>query len=287
MNKRAIKSVLQKKHNSFVNSIKNEKVRDLVDKHSIITGGCIASMLLGEKINDFDYYFDSRNVALEVTKYYVEEFNRIRGAEIAELREKDNGRISIFISSDGIAEEDHGDEVEDYGDEAEDLPAEDNTKQDYRPIFLTSNAITLSNKIQLVIRFFGSPEEIHENYDFVHCTNYWYSKTGELVLNQAALESLLSKELHYVGSKYPLCSLIRTRKFIKRGWNINAGQYLKMAMQLNELDLRDVETLEEQLIGVDVTYFQMLIEALNERKEKDKDFAYDSGYIATIVDRIF
>lgn len=280
MNKRAIKSVLQKKHNSFVNSIKDEKVRDLVDKHSIITGGCIASMLLGEKINDFDYYFDSRNVALEVTKYYVEEFNRIRGAEIAELREKDNGRISIFISSDGIAEED-------YGDEDEDLPAEDNTKQDYRPIFLTSNAITLSNKIQLVIRFFGSPEEIHENYDFVHCTNYWYSKTGELVLNQAALESLLSKELYYVGSKYPLCSLIRTRKFIKRGWNINAGQYLKMAMQLNELDLRDVETLEEQLIGVDVTYFQMLIEALNERKEKDKDFAYDSGYIATIVDRIF
>ena len=280
MNKRAIKSVLQKKHNSFVNSIKDEKVRDLVDKHSIITGGCIASMLLGEKINDFDYYFDSRNVALEVTKYYVEEFNRIRGAEIAELREKDNGRISIFISSDGIAEED-------YGDEDEDLPAEDNTKQDYRPIFLTSNAITLSNKIQLVIRFFGSPEEIHENYDFVHCTNYWYSKTGKLVLNQAALESLLSKELYYVGSKYPLCSLIRTRKFIKRGWNINAGQYLKMAMQLNELDLRDVETLEEQLIGVDITYFQMLIEALNERKEKNKDFAYDSGYIATIVDRIF
>jgi hypothetical protein len=280
LNKRAIKSVLQKKHNSFVNSIKDEKVRDLVDKHSIITGGCIASMLLGEKINDFDYYFDSRNVALEVTKYYVEEFNRIRGAEIAELREKDNGRISIFISSDGIAEED-------YGDEDEDLPAEDNTKQDYRPIFLTSNAITLSNKIQLVIRFFGSPEEIHENYDFVHCTNYWYSKTGELVLNQAALESLLSKELYYVGSKYPLCSLIRTRKFIKRGWNINAGQYLKMAMQLNELDLRDVETLEEQLIGVDITYFQMLIEALNERKEKNKDFAYDSGYIATIVDRIF
>lgn len=287
MNKRAIKSVLQKKHNSFVNSIKDEKVRDLVDKHSIITGGCIASMLLGEKINDFDYYFDSRNVALEVTKYYVEEFNRIRGAEIAELREKDNGRISIFISSDGIAEEDHGDEAEYHGDEAEDLPAEDNTKQDYRPIFLTSNAITLSNKIQLVIRFFGSPEEIHKNYDFVHCTNYWYSKTGELVLNQAALESLLSKELYYVGSKYPLCSLIRTRKFIKRGWNINAGQYLKMAMQLNELDLRDVETLEEQLIGVDITYFQMLIEALNERKENDKDFAYDSGYIATIVDRIF
>lgn len=280
MNKRVIKSVLQKKHNSFVNSIKDEKVRDLVDKHSIITGGCIASMLLGEKINDFDYYFDSRDVALEVIKYYVEEFNRTCGTKIAELREKDNGRITIFISSDGIAEEDHGDE-------AEDLPAEDDTKQDYRPIFLTSNAITLSNKIQLVIRFFGSPEEIHKNYDFVHCTNYWYSKTGELVLNQAALESLLSKELHYVGSKYPLCSLIRTRKFIKRGWNINAGQYLKMAMQLNELNLRDVEILEEQLIGVDITYFQMLIKALNERKEKDKDFVYDSGYIATIVDRIF
>ena len=62
-----------------------------------------------------------------------------------------------------------------------------------------------------------------------------------------------------MGSKYPLCSIIRTRKFIQRGYTINAGQYLKMAMQLNELDLKDVSVLQDQLIGVDSAYFDMVI----------------------------
>ena len=34
--------------------------------------------------------------------------------------------------------------------------------------------------------------------------------------------------------------MIRTRKFLKRGWHINAGQYLKMCFQISELDLSDI-----------------------------------------------
>ena len=48
---------------------------------------------------------------------------------------------------------------------------------------------------------------------------------------------LLARQLVYQGSKYPICSMIRTRKFLQRGWHINAGQYLKMAFQVSELDL--------------------------------------------------
>ena len=99
----------------------------------------------------------------------------------------------------------------------------------FTPIFLSSNAITLSDRIQIVIRFYGDPEEIHKNFDFVHCTNYWLSWNNSLETSDKALESLLAKELYYMGSKYPICSVIRTRKFLRKGWHINAGQYLKMA----------------------------------------------------------
>lgn len=145
----------------------------------------------------------------------------------------------------------------------------------------------MSDKIQLVIRFYGEPDKIHENYDFVHCTNYWISKTGELVLRQEALEAILNKELKYVGSKYPLCSIIRTRKFINRGWTINAGQYLKMCMQLNQLDLKDIKVLEDQLVGVDSGYFSVLIDVLQKKKESEKDWEIDNSYVAAIVDKIF
>jgi len=156
-------------------------------------------------------------------------------------------------------------------------------KNDYHPTFLSSNAISLNGKIQLVLRFYGDPEEIHESYDFVHCMNYWESGTGKLTLKPEALEALLSKTLVYQGSQYPLCSIIRTRKFVERGWRINAGQYVKMAMQLNDLDLTDFVILEEQLTGVDVAYFQEVISKL---KDKDQQ-RIDTAYLIELIDRMF
>jgi hypothetical protein len=156
----------------------------------------------------------------------------------------------------------------------------------FRPVFLSCNAVTLSDGIQLVIRFYGEADKIHENYDFVHCTNYWTSKTGQVVLRQDALEALLAKELVYIGSKYPVASIIRLRKFIKRGWKINAGQILKILFQVSELNLKDINVLEDQLVGVDVAYFNMLINAMQSRRTDDKD-PMSYNYLAELVDRMF
>ena len=208
-------------------------------------------------------------------------------------------RIKVIVNSDGIAED--SDSVADKSEynidtyldalsDGDDISAEELEKESvkkYKPIFLSTNAITLSNKIQLIIRFYGSPEEIHSNYDFVHTTNYWDSETKQVVLKQEALEAILNKELVYVGSKYPIASLVRTRKFIKRGWQINAGQYVKIAWQISELDLNNIYTLEDQLVGVDSIYFLNFIECLKTRMLKDKEFNLTGNYLTTVIDKIF
>jgi hypothetical protein len=102
-------------------------------------------------------------------------------------------------------------------------------------------------------------------------------------LRQEALESILARELLYVGSLYPVCSVIRTRKFINRGWTINAGQYLKMCMQISQLDLTDLNVLEDQLVGVDTSFFLDLIDKLREADPNKVNYAY----LMTIIDRIF
>lgn len=161
-------------------------------------------------------------------------------------------------------------------------------KQDtgkYEIIFMSSNAITLSDKVQLVIRFFGEPSEIHDTYDFIHATNYWTKKEG-LKTNVRALEALLAKELIYSGSKYPLASIFRTRKFIKREWNCHVGNYVKMAMQLNEMDLSDPVVLEEQLTGVDAAYLFQIIQAVKNKRKDDPTFEFNSSYICELVDRM-
>lgn len=308
---KTIKAVLSKKFGQFLASIEDETVRGLVQKNTIITGGCIASMLLGEKINDFDLYFTDKATTKAVAEYYVKRFHPKNRAGIpAAIYVEDAGdRIKIVIKSAGIASEDGtatpyeyfeasadeaasgyvGEIMADAGDIQE---AYENTEAaaldvdegaPYRPVFMSTNAITLSHQVQLVLRFFGDAEKIHENYDFVHCTNYWTSRDGNLTLRPAALECLLAKELRYVGSKYPVCSIIRLRKFIRRGWAINAGQILKMAMQISDLNLTDPIILEDQLTGVDSAYFVQIISKLNERDPTK----IDTAYLVEIIDRMF
>ncbi len=248
-------------------------------------------MLLNEEVKDYDIYFKNRETTLAVAQYYVAKFNDGKKAKVANIVEE-RTRIKIMIESTGVAVEDGKEYVldsptDDPSEALEDSDTEALEKPRYRPVFLSSNAITLSDKIQIVVRFYGEPEEIHKNYDFVHCTNYYDFGKDELVLRPEAMECLLAKELRYQGSKYPLCSVIRTRKFIKRGFFINAGQFLKMCFQLSKLDLTDLKVLEDQLIGVDSAYFNMLVTCLQSKKASDQSFVLTSGYLAELIDRIF
>lgn len=309
---KTIKSMLRRKVDDWVSSIDDEALADTCRKEAIVTGGSIASMLLGEPVNDFDIYFRTKDTVRRVADYYVAKFKERRAEQggmpvpmfVEELEDlSGQARVRIVVKSAGVAgsdqrqdyeyfengnDHDAGEYIREAFDPLDDLSAlseelAEANDPSYTPIFLSSNAISLRGKIQLILRFYGSPEQIHESYDFSHCMNHWDSGTGTLSLNQDSLQSLLSRTLVYRGSKYPLCSIIRTRKFIERGWRINAGQYLKMAMQLSELDLTKHDVLEEQLTGVDVAYFSEVIEKI---KHKDPD-KVNSAYLIEIVDRLF
>ncbi len=299
MKTKTIRQVLRKKFDQFTDSIKDVNVRQLVEKNSIITGGCIASMLKGEKVNDYDVYFTNKETVLAVAEYYINEFNKkTDSAHVFKIIEEESGRVKIRVKSDGMAIDENDIEYGNIAAEHEDkdeihivppvnpkLEEEDGGLSPYRPVYISANAITLSDSIQLVIRFYGDAEEIHSNYDFVHCTCWWRSIDSKLELPSEALECLLTNELRYRGSKYPLASIIRTRKFLKRGMTINAGQYLKMAMQVSKLDLTDISVLEDQLIGVDALYFANLIASIPESAQIDGKI--DDSYLITLIDRFF
>jgi len=305
MNRKGICRLLTKKHREFCASIKDEDVRKLVEKNSFITGGSIVSLLLKEPVKDYDYYLAGPKTAIAVAKYYVQQFisNNPDGIvpEVRNGRDYDDmadDRVKIYISSLGQASEEGGSYYEtmdaiDAVSEADETEVPEDDGKKYRPVFLSANAITLSDKVQIVIRFHGSPEEVHENYDFDHCKCFWepggngHRDYGKLTLPPTAMESIITKQLRYSGSLYPLCSVIRTRKFLKRGWYINAGQYLKMCFQISELDLTDLNVLEEQLTGVDAAYFWEIIQYCRQKTEEDDGFKVTAPYLATIIDKIF
>lgn len=291
MKVKTIKKVIIKKLTEWLDSITDEVLRKEVRENLVLSGGSITSMLLKEPVNDFDIYIKDIAVLEVLALYYIkghemrnirvlngdrkEEYLKERRKRSGFETELDNaqeavmykslhpGQVKLFISGEGIE-----------ANEAVEAP--------YRPVFFSQNAISLSDQIQIVLRFSGTVEEIHKSFDFIHATNYFTFEDG-LVLNNSALKCILTKELVYQGSLYPITSIIRMKKFITRGWTCNAGEILKMCFQVADLDLKNPVVLEEQLIGVDIAYFSQLIAIL---RNVDPALITHS-YLSELVDKVF
>jgi len=304
MKAKTIRLVLRRKINDWLKSISDEALRKVAAKGCIVTGGSITSMMMGTKVNDYDIYFKDVETAAAIAKYYLALMQKNpparfkQGDRLVDSQVRtEGGRVSIYIKSAGVLTINSGEGEYEYfegsdPDNAEEYVdtvmtaiglKEEAEKPKYRPAFLTSNAITLTHDIQLVIRFTGDPAEIHKNFDFIHCTCWYDYDTKHLELPPAAMESMLAKELRYKSSLYPLCSIIRTRKFIAAGWRITAGQFVKMAWDLNKLDLTELDVLEDQMIGVDAAYFHEICEILRKKDPKK----VDESYLMTLIDRVF
>lgn len=290
------------KMESWLESIKNETLRKDVRDNLLVSGGSITSLLLGEDVNDYDIYIQDRGVLLRLAKYYVDDVsgaevwdgmnkkeieeryrtNEVEGWEskfASAYRNLKEDQIKIYIGQDGNVLKVSNGTVLANAAEGIEVPK-------YRLAFLSPNAISLTDDIQIVVRFWGDPAQIHSTFDFVHATNYFTFKDG-VVTNIKALESILTKQLTYQGSQYPLTSVIRAKKFIKRNWNIHAGEYLKMMFQISLLDLTDMDVLQEQLAGIDVAYFSTLIDAIRKHKEAHKDFVLTPEYMNALIDKVF
>lgn len=302
--KKVIEYTLRKKLDGWIETITDKELAQTVKQDAFIAGGAIASMLLGQHPSDFDVYFKNKDTAMRVAKYYVEELKKSElipkvsdySVELpVSVIEKD-GQPYIRIKSAGAVGE-RGMENYQY---FEMLPDDERHKtqefieklteaidssegKPYRPVFMTAHAITLSSGIQLIVRFTGQINDVLDEFDFAHAKlAYDYASNRMQAIDTQALQCLLSKELVYTGSKYPLASMFRMRKFLQRGFRINAGQMLKIAFDINKLDLEDVHVLEDQLIGIDIAYFHQLIREIKESNRK-----IDSTYVAELVEKIF
>lgn len=300
--RKTIVSVLQKKVTQWLNSIEDKELRAKLRNEVLVTGGSITSMLMGEDIKDFDIYFKTQAATQAVAQYYCNIFKKQNPTVLTtpQVRTKDE-RVEIFISSAGVVEsEDAADTPEETyendlmegkaDNQYQEQKGEDGEKVEkpkYRPIFLSTNAITLSDKIQLVIRFYGTAEEIHKNYDFEHCKNVYDYGSNTLTLLPSAMEAILSKNLRYTGSLYPICSLFRMRKFLDRGWRISAGEIVKMSFQISKLNLNDMNVLKEQLTGCDQAYMRHLIRRLEGAFEENPELDIDGDYVVKLVDEVF
>jgi hypothetical protein len=302
---KTIQKNVKHKMEEWLLSIKDDVLRKDVKENILVSGGCIASMFLNEPVNDYDVYLMDMNVLKRLAEYYASDAMTggvkvliMDGRNSVQLK-KDYDNNEGFWGESNIEKDDNSysiclrnlkdNQIKLYFGGNPGLKLNENKKEDelhYTPLFYSPNAISLSNSLQIVLRFNGDAETIHKTFDFIHATNYFTFKDG-LVTNLEAVTSILTKQLRYQGSYYPVTSIVRVKKFLKKGFNIHAGELMKIMFQISQLDLSDPDVLDEQLIGVDIAYFNLLIEVLRNKFESDSNFKLTSGYFNELIDRIF
>lgn len=274
MKYKTIESVIRRKVKAWSDTLP-EDLRGRAVENVIVTGGCIPSMLLNETVSDYDFYFKDIDTCELLLKHYL----GIMGVDSAVT-----GKI-LFVNLEGTEELRLGlSRSTDSISRIEDVAIRAKSNGDFSPVFLTNNAVTLTNCTQLVFRFYGSPSEIHKNYDFTHATSLW-THDGGLEINPDALQCIVEKSLRYQGSLYPLATLFRLRKFLTRGWSITAGELLKIALNIQNVDFTNPQLLQDQLMGVDVAFMFALISRIKEVEAEGGTL--DHTTISEMIDEVF
>lgn len=303
-----IKSFCRNKIDDLCKHI-SKKDKDLaceLKSHCFVSGGAITSLLQGDMPNDYDIYIDDLNTLYKLCVYFTNEWNKehISKKLFEIVKHTPDGKeddmynvldereyVEIQVRSCGLAEDNDKEQQDEYLPSSEIVKEIDDVKEKhdekYKVKCITSNAISLSDDIQIVCRFCGNPEEIFKNYDFVHTMQAYVRNDDKLLLNTKSLVSILCKRLEYQGSLFPICSLFRLRKFISRGWTISAVEILKIAYQVSKLNLDDIKTLKEQCLGADFTYLSQFVDALQKWRDDNPDVEFNSEYMFQLIEKVF
>jgi hypothetical protein len=153
--------------------------------------------------------------------------------------------------------------------------------------FETATAITFQRKdayqtksftIQLIKRFIGTPEQIHNYFDFTITQGSYNFQNGKFHYEQSFIDDIKNRRLVYSGnSLYPICAMYRTLKYTKRGYRLSGTTIINIALSIVKLRIRTYKDLKEQLQGVDTMALQGFF------KGADMESEVDISYFLTIL----
>ena len=187
MKAKSINKLLHGVVDNLCASISDPAVCDILKSQAFIAGGCIPTMLMDGFVNDFDFYFTSKEAADRVLAYYTKQSTAL-------IKDK---------------------------------------KAKYRVKLITENAINLSDKVQLITKYYGAPADVVDKFDWKHIKSYYTYQDG-LCLNKDVYQLCMEQELIYTGSDYPLSSLLRLKKYLKNGWTVSNTTITHIALDFAE-----------------------------------------------------
>lgn len=146
----------------------------------------------------------------------------------------------------------------------------------YDIICETSNAITLGQEghypIQLIVleNTIGGAENIMKSFDFSVCSAVFDFELEEFFFDKHFKIDNKKRKLRFnTDTSFPIASLIRVGKYVKKKYSINNIEYLKIALSINRVKISSFEDLKLQLQGIDTLILKPVTDNLIDNQDYD------------------
>lgn len=146
--------------------------------NAILSGGAIASLFRGEEPNDWDLYLEN----------------------MIQVNDFQNTLLHDKVTIDDLVLD---------------------INPNYRTVtvvdgkYVTENAVTFKNKLQVITNNCSSAREI---FDFIHCMPYYRLGENKFYISRAQYDAIMKKTLIFNQGGSRSIDLFRQRKFLERGW---------------------------------------------------------------------
>jgi hypothetical protein len=197
----------------------DEAIKGLRACNAILAGGSILALFAGQKIRDWDIYFQN---------------------------EKDCEQAKTWFGLNG------------------ELLNQTDTSMSYR-------LGKQEKPYQLIVMpdLFGDPKTIFGYYDFTVCmAAYQFRHDGKeegFVFGDDFFKHVGQRRLvFHTGTMFPICSMLRVMKYIKKGFFITGMELLKMGLSIHSLKIETYKDLRRQLQGIDTAFLAELTDNMKE-----------------------
>ena len=187
------------------------RAAEIILNYGFIAGGCFKSMILNESVNDYDLYFTKKEALDQFIGHFNEVFFPPINSEMVQFTGVTGQKFSTNL-----------------------ILATDNSIT----IFISGNGTSI--KVQLVTKFFGTPEDVTSKFDFEHCMSYYrWDQPIEVKSDLILKRSLVFNEF----CENPLSSILRLHKFLSQGWVIKKEEIIKIGKAIKLVDFSDEKAL--------------------------------------------
>lgn len=132
--------------------------------------------------------------------------------------------------------------------------------------------------VQIVRKVFGDPVCIlEEHFDFTVTMGAFVFSSGLFAMSDRFLIDLAKRDLVFVHSQYPICSLHRVSKYLRKGFTFKGSSAILLGLAIAQLEISSYQQLKEQLMGIDTLLLVGLLESL------DESVAFDMAKTISLV----